>query len=149
MEVLNLIYHQFFTSSLGQQPTTFQYFQCLVPQTIALLATAIYCVPSEFASAKKATVMFSQDEYLGTFCPSHMINLTLEATALISHTLVCHFKPQLPPPCGAIPLGLVLLNSRRHSSALIHSLLYSSAVNSSLFSAPPQGLALLNTIGLD
>jgi hypothetical protein len=63
MEVLDLICHQFFTICLGHQPMTSQHFQLLAPHTLALLAAVIYCVLSEFACAKKATVMFSQDEY--------------------------------------------------------------------------------------
>ena len=72
MEVLDLIYHQFFftANSLGRQPTTSQYFQPLAPQTLALVAAAIHCALSEYASGKKATVMFSQDEYQGTFVHS-------------------------------------------------------------------------------
>jgi len=75
MEVLDLIYHQFFftANSLGRQPTTSQYFQPLAPQPLVLIAAAIHCALSEYASGKKATVMFSQDEYQGTFCPSPMI----------------------------------------------------------------------------
>jgi len=65
MEVLDLIYHQFFftANSLGRQPTTSQYFQPIAPQTVALAAAAIHCALSEYTSGKKATVMFSQDEY--------------------------------------------------------------------------------------
>jgi hypothetical protein len=65
MEVRNLIYHQFFftANSLRCQPTTSQYFQRLTPQTLALAATVIYCALSEYAGGKKATVMFSQNEY--------------------------------------------------------------------------------------
>jgi hypothetical protein len=72
MEVLDLIYHQFFftANSLGRQPTTSQYFQPLAPQTLALAAAAIHFMLSEYASGKKATVMFSQDEYRGTFVHS-------------------------------------------------------------------------------
>jgi hypothetical protein len=72
MEVLDLIYHQFFftANSLGRQPTTSQYFQPLAPQTLALVAAAIQCALSEYPSGKKATVMFSQDEYRGTFVHS-------------------------------------------------------------------------------
>jgi len=97
MEVLDLIYHQFFftANSLGRQPTTSQYFQSLAPQTLALVAAAIHCALSDYAGGKKATVMFSQDEYRGTLCPSPMINFTPEATVLINHTLVGRFKP--PP----------------------------------------------------
>jgi len=65
MEVLDLIYHQFFftANSLRRQPTTSQYFQPLAPQTLTLAAAAIHCALSEYATGKKATVMFSQDEY--------------------------------------------------------------------------------------
>jgi len=72
MEVLDLIYHQFFftANSLGRQPTTSQYFQPLAPQTLALVAAAIHCALSEYATGKKATGMFSQDEYRGTFVHS-------------------------------------------------------------------------------
>ena len=97
MEVLDIIYHQFFfrANSLGRQPTTSQCFQPLAPQTLALVAAAIHCTLSEYAGGKKATGMFSQDEYRGTFCPSPMINFTAKATALINHTLGGRFKP--PP----------------------------------------------------
>jgi len=65
MEVLDPINHQFsFTAnSLGRQPVTSQYFQPLAPQTLVLVAAAIHWALSEYASGKKATVMFSQDEY--------------------------------------------------------------------------------------
>jgi len=65
MEVLGCIYHQFFLTahSLRCQPTTSQYFRPLSPQTLVLAAAAIHCALSEYASRKKATVMFSQDEY--------------------------------------------------------------------------------------
>ena len=53
-----------------------QYFKHPAPQTLALVAAAIHCALSEYASAKKATVMSSQDEYQGTFCLSPMINCT-------------------------------------------------------------------------
>ena len=103
MEVLDLIYHQFFftANSLGRQPTTSQYFQPLAPQTLALAAAAIHCALSEYTSGKKATVMFSQDEYRGTFGPSPVINFTLEATT----QSITHQRPHhTPPPCGATPL---------------------------------------------
>jgi len=76
MEVLDLIYHEFFftTNSFGRQPTTLQFFQPLTPQTPALVATAIDCALSEYATGKKVTVMFSQDEYRGKFCPSTVID---------------------------------------------------------------------------
>ena len=98
MEVLDLIYHQFFftANSLGPQPTTSQYFQPLAPQTSALAATAIHCALSEYASGTKATVMFSQDEYRGTFGPSPVMNSSLEAIALsITHQRAASYSPPL------------------------------------------------------
>jgi hypothetical protein len=69
MEVLDLIYHQFFftANTVGHHPMTSQYFQPLTPQTLVLVAAAIHCALSEYTTGKKATVMFSQDEYRGTF----------------------------------------------------------------------------------
>jgi len=102
MEMLDLIYHQFFFTAnrLGHQPTTSQYFQPLAPQTLALAAAAIHCTLSEYASGKKATVMFSQNEYRGTFGPSPVINFTLEGT---THSIT-HQRLHHTPPCGATPL---------------------------------------------
>jgi len=76
MEMLYSIYHQFFftANSLGRQPTTSQFFQPLTPHTLALVAAAIHCVLSEYATGEKVTVMFSQDEYQGKFCPSTVID---------------------------------------------------------------------------
>jgi hypothetical protein len=72
MEVLDLIYHQFFftANDLGRQPTASQLVQPLTLQTLALVAAAIHCALSEYATGKKVTVMFSEDEYRGEFCPS-------------------------------------------------------------------------------
>jgi hypothetical protein len=83
MEVLDLIYHHFsFTANiLGQQPTTSQFFQPLTPQTLALVAAAIHCALSEYATGKKGTVMFSQDEYRSIFCPA---TVTDSSSALLS-----------------------------------------------------------------
>jgi len=102
MEVLDLIYHQFFftANSLGRQPTTSQYFQPLASQTLALPAAAIHCAQSGYASRKKATVMLSQNEYQGTFGPSPVTNLTLEATTQsITHQRL-HHAPAPPPPAA-------------------------------------------------
>jgi hypothetical protein len=76
MEVLDFIYHQlFFTANiLGRQPTISQFFKPLTPQTLALVAAAIYCALSEYATGKKVTGMFSQDEYRGKFCLSMVID---------------------------------------------------------------------------
>jgi len=72
MEVLDLIYHQcFFTSNnFGRQPTTSQFFQLLPLPRLAVVAAAFHCALYEFATGKKVTVMLSQDEYWGIFCPS-------------------------------------------------------------------------------
>jgi len=86
MEVLDLINHQliFTANSLGRQPTTSQFFQPLTPLTLVLVAAAIHCALSEYATGKKVTDMFSQDEYQGKFCPSTVIDcLTAETTALL------------------------------------------------------------------
>jgi hypothetical protein len=74
------------------------YFQPLVAQNLALAATGIHCVRTEYESGLRATVMFSPDEYRGTFCASHVITSTSEATALNNYTSVCHFKPNPSPP---------------------------------------------------
>jgi hypothetical protein len=76
MEVHDLIYHQFFftANSFRRQPTTSHFFQPLTPQMLALVAAAIHCALSEYATGKKVTVMFSQDEYEGKFCPSTVID---------------------------------------------------------------------------
>jgi len=102
MEVLDLIYHQFFftSNSSGCQSTTSQYVQPLAPQTLALAAAATHCVLSEYASRNKATALFSRDEYWVTSCPSPVIELTLKATSLINHT----FVGRLIPPSPAAPL---------------------------------------------
>jgi len=87
--VVNLIYYQYFftANSFGRQPTTSQFFQPLAPQLLALVAAAIHCALSEYATGKKVTVMFSQDEYRGKFCPSLVMDcITTEATALINYT---------------------------------------------------------------
>ena len=59
MEVLDLIYHQFFftANSLRRQPTASQYFQPLAPQTLVLAAAAVHGALSEYASGKKTMVM--------------------------------------------------------------------------------------------
>jgi len=105
MEVLDFIYHQsFFTAnSLGRQPTTSQYFQPLASQALVLAAAAIHCALSEYASGKKAMVMFSEDEYHGTFGSSPVINFTLEATTQsITHWRLHHISA--PSPCRTTPL---------------------------------------------
>jgi F0F1-type ATP synthase membrane subunit c/vacuolar-type H+-ATPase subunit K len=87
MEVLHLIYQQFFFSanSLGRQPTPSQFFQPPSRQMILLVAAAIHCALSGQATGEKVTGMFSQDEYQGKFYPPMVINcITAEAIALIN-----------------------------------------------------------------
>jgi len=141
MEVLDLINHQFFftTNSLGCQPTTSQYVQPLALQTLALAAAAIHCALSEYASGRKATVLFSQDEFWGTFGPSHVTNFTLEAIAQsITHQRAASY----PPP-------VALLNPGWHSSILVGA--PQPRLNHFYFipqSIPPLS-ALLNPVYLD
>jgi len=107
MEVLDLIYHQFFftADSLWQQLTTSQFFQPLTPQTSALVAAAIHCALSEDATGKKVTVMFTQDEYRGKFCLSMVIDcITAEAIAHIKFKLYMVGLFHTTSPNGAPPL---------------------------------------------
>jgi len=114
MEVLDSIYHQFFftANSLGRQLTTSQFFQLVTPQTLAFVAAAIHCALSEYATGTKVTVMFSQDDYQGTFGPSTVKDcINAEDTALINYTWCAASYP--PPPmvllrydrCCSIPIG--------------------------------------------
>jgi len=124
--VLDLIYHQFFftANSLGRQPTTLQFFQTLTPQTLALVAAAIHCALSGYATGKKVTVMFSQDEYRGKFCPSAVTDcISAEAIALIKFKLHMVGLLHTPPPqwCSSAIIGApqspsALHNPRRRSS---------------------------------
>ena len=108
MELLDLIYHQFFftANSLVHHPTTSQFFQPLTPQTLALVAAAIHCALSEYATGKKVTVMFSEDEYRGKFCPCAVTDcISAEAIELIKFKLHMVGLPHTPsPPTGARPL---------------------------------------------
>jgi len=103
MDVLDSIYIRFFctTNSLGCQPTTSPFFQPPTPQMLALVAAAIHCMLSKYATGKKVTVTFSQDEYQHKFLPFTVIDLiTAEATTLINYTFVGLFIPPhgAPPP---------------------------------------------------
>jgi len=113
MQVLDLIYHQFFftANSLGHQPSTSQDFHPLAPQTLALAAAVIHCALSEYASGKKATVMFSQDEYRGIFGPSPVINFYSRSYYTINHTSAATSHPR-PPPAAQ-------LHKNRRSSILV------------------------------
>ena len=54
---------------------------------IALVAAGIHCVLSDYATGKKVTGMFSQDDYRGKCCPSTVMDcITADANALISYT---------------------------------------------------------------
>jgi hypothetical protein len=132
MEVLDLMYQQFFftANSLGCQPTTSQFFQPLTPQTLALVAAAIHCALSEYATGKTVTVMFSENEYRGKFCPSTVTDcISAEGIALIKFKLHVVGLLHTPPPQmvlvrynrrSSIPVGApqslsALLNLRRRS----------------------------------
>jgi hypothetical protein len=112
MEVLDIIYHQCFlaANTLGRQPTTSQFFQPLTLQTLAIAAAAIHCALSEYATGRKVTVMFSQDEYRGKVCPSTVIDcITAEAIAHIKFKLHMVGLPHTTPP-------KVLLRNNERSS---------------------------------
>jgi len=69
---------------------------------VAFVAAAIHCALSVYATGKKVTVMFSQDEYQGKFCPSTVIYcITAKAIALINYTWWGCFIS--PPPTHAVP----------------------------------------------
>jgi len=90
IDVLDHICDQLFctTDNLGWQLTTSHYFPLLTLQTLALAAATIHCALSEYARWKKATEILSQDAYWGTFCISPALNITLQTSALINHTIV-------------------------------------------------------------
>jgi hypothetical protein len=101
MELLDFIYHQCFlaANSLGRQRTTSQFFQPLTLHTIAIAAAAIHCALSEYATGRKVTVMFSQDEYRGKVCPSTVIDcITAVAIAHIKFKLHMVGLPHTTPP---------------------------------------------------
>jgi len=94
--------------------------------TLELAAAAIHCVLSEYARGNKVTVMFSQDGYQGTFCPSPVTNFTPEATALINHTVVgclippaaqLHYVRHYSIPVGALQPTGALFYIIQHSTA--------------------------------
>ena len=147
MEVLNLIYHQFFftTISWGNQPTANQYFEPLSRQTLVLTAAAIHWMLSEYATGKKSTAMIFQEEYQGTLSPSPVFNITLEATAFINHTPMGRILPP-PPPYSTSPLGSELLNVYLRSSEQIDAHEFHSIVNRLSFGTPPLGQALFNPL---
>jgi len=106
MEVLDLIYHQFFFTAnhLGRQPISSQFFQSLARFTLLVAATAIHGVLSQYATGKNVAVMFSQDEYWGKFCPSLVIDfIPTESTALMNYILVGFI---LPPWCSSGMIGV-------------------------------------------
>ena len=135
------MYHQFFftANSLGCLPTTSQCFQPLTLQNLALAEIAIYCAPSEYASGKMATVMFAQNEYRGTFCPSPVINFTLEATTLIYYTLVGRLIPHPP----AVQLHEYRCSSITLSTPKPRLMVFSVLLYSIATSAPRSVLSLL------
>jgi hypothetical protein len=139
MEVVDLTYHQFFftANSLGQQPTTSRFLQPLTSLRLALVATAIHCAQSEYATGKKVTVMFSHDEYQGKFCLSTVTDcISAEVIALIEFKLpmvgLLHCTP--PPPVvlacykrlSSIPVGTP--QSPWPSSVWIDAVIFHSAL---------------------
>jgi len=64
-----------------------------------LAATAIHSGFSEYATGKKVTFMFSQDEYQGEFCTFQVIYFAVEDMTLINHTLfsALYFPFGTPP----------------------------------------------------
>jgi hypothetical protein len=96
----------FFTANtLGRQLTTSQFFQPFTPQTLALVAGAIHCVLSQYATGKKVTVMFSQDNYRGKFCPPTVIGcITAEVIAHITFKIHIVGLLHTTSPNGAPPL---------------------------------------------
>jgi len=153
MDVLDLIYHQFFFTAnrLGHQPTSSQYFQPLTPQTWALAAAAIRYALSEHASGKKATVMFSQDEYQGIFGPSLVVNFTLEATTQsITHQRQLHPPPPLwrnSTRIGAPQYSSELLSLDWTSSMSFHSQFLLFQRSSIQFCTPYPPLPMLLSSG--
>jgi len=103
IELQDLIYHQHFltANNWGLQPTIYSILKPLTLPTSLVADKAIPYVSSEYSLPNKATSKFPHNEYLGAFCPSPIINFTLEATAFIMHTLVCRHIP-LPPPSAQL-----------------------------------------------
>jgi len=96
-EVLDNIHNQYFFTANSSEllPTISHCFQHLAPQTVVLAAVSIHRLLSEYASRKKATVMFSQNENCGTLCTSPVLNFTPKASARIDHTFVDRLIPRL------------------------------------------------------
>jgi hypothetical protein len=109
MEVLDLICHQFFftTNGLGWPLITLHFFHPLTLQTLVLSATAIDCTLCEYATGKKVTVMFSWDEYRGTFCHSTVIRLYYCRSHCTTHQfhMVGCFIPPPPQRCSSSRIG--------------------------------------------
>jgi len=139
MEVLDSIYHQFlFTvNNLGWRPTTSQFFQLLALQTLALVATAIHCALSEYATGKKVRVMFSQDEYWGKICPSTVMDcIPAEATTLINYTWWDASYPPPPPWFSSTIIGAPQSPSALHSLDWRFDIAFSAAYSISVDASP-------------
>jgi len=110
MAVLELMYHQSFSTpnTFWQQRTTSQFFQPLPLQTLALVIPAIHCALSEYATGKKVTVLFSQDEYQGKFYHSTVIWLYYCRSHFTTHQLhmVGYFVPPSPSPMVLLRLNM-------------------------------------------
>ena len=160
MEVLDLIYHKFFSTadSLGRQPTTSQFFHPLSPQTLALVAAGIRCALSEYATGKDVMVMFSQDEYGGLFCPSTVKRLYYcrsHRTTHQFHMVGCFIPPPPPSPMvhlcwnrrSAIPdsahqSGLVLPYLIQRSPILSPTSIRSTSISFQAVYLPPLSVML-------
>ena len=124
--MLDLIYNQilFNVNSLGWQLTTSQFFQPLTPLTSALVAAAIHCALSEYATGKKVTDMFLKMNIEVNFdLPWWLIALLQKSLHLFNsnYTWWGYF---LPPPMVLLRYNwrssilLALLNPCWHSSIL-------------------------------
>jgi hypothetical protein len=70
------------------------------------VGAAIHCALSALATGKKVTVVFSEDEYRGKFCPYTLsVCISAEAIALIKLKLhMAGLFHTTPPSDGARPL---------------------------------------------
>lgn len=137
MEMLDLIFHHFFfyANNLGRQPTTSQCFQFLTRQMLVLVAAAICCAQSEYATRKIVTFMFSQDQYRGIICHSTVRDcITAEGTALM------HDMWRVPSYTPPLPMVFLQDNTRssippRHSTVWVGSSICHSALYTAFLSA--------------
>jgi len=114
-----------------------------------LATAAIYCVLSEYATGEKATVIFSQDRYQSTFCPSPVINFNPESTALrnltLGRRLILHLRCNFTR-IGASQHPAALLILHRRCSISFHTRFPCACVSQLGMAAPQLPVAHL---GLD